>query len=198
MGNKAAVLVGTFALFAAFGCAAEAASISEPEKVDLAFVREEEKLARDVYDEVASIGGASFDNVSSSEQTHMDQVKSLLDTYGIADPVLGKGPGEFQNAELRGLYGALVSKGKAGRARALEVGCEIEELDLHDLQGVRDRSTQDDVRTTLDALMRGSRNHLRAFYGQLRADGGTYVPKHVDQATFDGIVTSSQERGNGL
>jgi hypothetical protein len=197
MRNKAAVLVGAFALVFAGGCAAEVTSISEAEKVDLAFVREEEKLARDVYDEVASIGGPSFDNVSSSEQTHMDRVKGLLDTYGIADPASGKAAGEFQNDALRGLYGALVARGKSARVGALEVGCEIEELDLHDLQGVRDRSTKDDVRLALDELMRGSRNHLRAFYGQLRSDGGAYVPKHVDQATFDGIVASAQEKGNG-
>jgi hypothetical protein len=197
MGNKAAVLVGAFALVFAGACAAEVTSISEAEKVDLAFVREEEKLARDVYDEVASIGGPSFDNVSSSEQTHMDKVKGLLDTYGISDPASGKAAGELQNDALRGLYGALVAKGKSTRVGALEVGCEIEELDLHDLQGVRDRSTKDDVRLVLDELMRGSRNHLRAFYGQLRSDGGAYVPKHVDQATFDGIVASAQEKGNG-
>jgi hypothetical protein len=177
-------------------CAAEAPTISDVERGDLAFVREEEKLARDVYLAIADVGGQSFDNVASSEQTHMDRVGDLLDTYGVPDPSLGEA-GRFTNAELGALYGALVARGKASRPAALAVGCEIEELDLHDLEAIRARSSREDVRTSLDELMRGSRNHLRAFYGQLRASGGTYVPEHVEQATFDAIVASAQESGNG-
>lgn len=178
------------------GCAAETPTISDVERNDLAFVREEEKLARDVYLAIAGVGGQSFDNVASSEQTHMDRVGDLLDTYGVPDPSLGEA-GRFTNAELGALYGALVTRGKSSRPAALDVGCEIEELDLHDLEAVRARSSREDVRSSLDELMRGSRNHLRAFYGQLRATGGTYVPKHVEQATFDAIVASAQETGNG-
>lgn len=187
------VVAGVLALT---GCASETPSISDVERGDLAFVREEEKLARDVYLAIGGVGGPSFDNVASSEQTHMDRVGELLDTYGVPDPSLGEA-GRFTNASLGALYGALVARGKASRPSALEVGCEIEELDLHDLEAVRARSSREDVRTSVDDLMRGSRNHLRAFYGQLRASGGIYVPKHVEQATFDAIVASAQETGNG-
>ncbi len=181
----------------ALACGAAAAPLSDAEKAELALVREEEKLARDVYTEVSAVGGTTFENVTDSEQTHMDRVKVLLDTYGVADPAAGKAPGEFTHAEYGALYSALVARGKVTRAAALAVGCEIEELDIHDLTGVRERSSQADVKAALDDLLRGSRNHLRAFYGQLRADGGSYAPKHVDQATFDAVVNSAQEKGNG-
>jgi hypothetical protein len=188
--------VGAVALVPVVGCAAETVvPLSSVEAADLAFVREEEKLARDVYQALAAIGGPTFDNIASSEQTHMDRMKELLDLYGVPDPVAGRGPGEFQNADLKALYDALVSAGKASRNGALAVGLEIEELDIHDLDGVKARSSHDDVRGALDELIRGSRNHLRAFYGQLSAVGGTYQAKHIDQAVFMEIATSAQEKG---
>lgn len=188
--------VGAAVVVSAGGCAAESVvPLSSAEAEDLTFVREEEKLARDVYQALSAIGGPTFDNIASSEQTHMDRVKELLDLYGVPDPVAGRGPGEFQNAELDALYDALVSAGKASRNGALAVGLEIEELDIHDLDSIKARSSHDDVRSALDELMRGSRNHLRAFYGQLSAVGGTYQAKHIDQAVFMEIATSSQEKG---
>ncbi len=188
--------VGAAAFVPSVGCVAEvAAPLSATESADLAFVREEEKLARDVYLALAPNGGQPFENIASSEQTHMDRMKDLLDAYGLPDPVSGRGSGEFRNTDLKALHDKLVAAGKTSRGGALAVGLEIEELDIHDLDAVMARSTRDDVRVALDELLRGSRNHLRAFYGQLVATGGTYLAKHIDQETFMAIATSAQEQG---
>jgi hypothetical protein len=70
-----------------------------------------------------------------------------------------------------------------------------EQTDLHDLAGVQESADHADVSTTLSNLARGSRNHLRAFWSQLAAAGGTYTPRHLDEATFRAIVNSPQETG---
>ncbi len=68
-----------------------AALLSEAEINSLTYMREEEKLARDVYVYLHDMYGSPiFDKISVSEQTHMDAIKTLLDRYGIPDPVAGQ------------------------------------------------------------------------------------------------------------
>ena len=169
-------------------------ALSADEQQLLRFTREEEKLARDVYN---AIGAAhpSFSNVASSEQTHMDAVATLLTRYAIDDPAFGKSPGAFTDATLQKLYGDLVTAGTRSQLEALKVGVEIEELDIADIERGRKNVTHADIVTTMDNLTRGSRNHLRTFYSNLQAVGGTYAPKHLEQASFDAIVTSARETG---
>ena len=82
------------------------------EKNHLLLMREEEKLARDVYQALnAKWNHRTFTNIAKSEQQHMDSLKVLLDKYGIPDPTAGKKPGEFTNQKLQGLYAELVQKG---------------------------------------------------------------------------------------
>jgi hypothetical protein len=174
--------------------ATNAGALSADEQAFLRFTREEEKLARDVY---VAIGAAhpSFSNISSSEQTHMDAVATLLTRYELDDPALGKAAGEFTDATLQTLHGDLVAAGLVSQLAALQVGVEIEELDIVDIERGKAKTTHSDIVTTMDNLTRGSRNHLRTFYGDLRAAGGSYAPKHLDAAAFDAIVTSAKETG---
>ena len=74
---------------------AQAVGLTETEKYWLTYMREEEKLARDVSFLYDQWGARIFDNISISEQRHMDAIKNLLDRYGLPDPAAGKGPGEF-------------------------------------------------------------------------------------------------------
>lgn len=171
-----------------------AGALSADEQQFLRFTREEEKLARDVYN---AIGAAhpSFANVAASEQTHMDAVATLLTRYAVDDPALGKSAGAFNDATLQRLHGDLVAAGGRSQVEALQVGVEIEELDIRDIERGKAKLTHADIVTTMDNLTRGSRNHLRTFYSNLQAVGGSYTPKHLDRASFDAIVTSAKETG---
>ncbi|MEZ4234007.1 MAG: DUF2202 domain-containing protein [Polyangiaceae bacterium] len=171
--------------------------LSAAERADLLFTREEEKLARDVYGALAD-GRPIFDNIGSSEQRHFDAIGDLLVTYDLEDPAAGLKPGEFSNPELQKLYDDLVAQGGVSGDAALEVGCLIEELDINDLDGTLANTTHADIQNVYENLQRGSRNHLRAFYGNLTAGGGDYTPVHIDQATFDQIVNSEKEMGGGM
>lgn len=170
--------------------------INEKEKNGLILMREEEKLARDVYTALGSVWGLNiFSNIASSEQTHMDAVKVLLTKYGITDPVIKDVPGVFASKDMQKLYDTLVTQGKQSRVQALVVGATIEDLDIRDLENLKKETTREDILSTYNALQKGSRNHMRAFTRNLKAEGVIYVPQYISQNTYDSIINSPQERG---
>ncbi len=120
-------------------------ALSAREAADLAWMREEEKLARDVYDALDGYG-QPFANVQTSEQRHFDAVGGLLDAYGLADPAAGNGVGVFTDPDLQALHDALVARGAPTALAAFEVGCAIEELDLRDLDVAAAATNPDRVR----------------------------------------------------
>lgn len=62
----------------------ESAPLTMGQKYDLQFLREEEKLARDVYLYSYELYGEEiFNTISNSEQIHMDKVLELLIKYNI-------------------------------------------------------------------------------------------------------------------
>ena len=171
------------------------AELATAEIEALTWMREEEKLARDVYMALgAQFEVQVFDNIAAAEQTHMDAVLSLLQRYGLDDPAAGRGPGEFSDPVLQGLYDDLMAAGSTSLVAALRVGAEIEELDIVDLQ--ERATTTPDIQFVFDNLERGSRNHLRAFTKQLARNDVTYVPTHVAQAEYDAIASGDMEQGN--
>lgn len=173
---------------------AEEEPLTTAEIESLVFIREEEKLARDVYRALSGFGPI-FTNIAASEQRHMDAVKVLLDRYGVADPAAGKADGAFADPSLQRLYRELVDSGRRSRLDALRVGAHIEELDLHDIEHLGTKVTHGDILTTYTQLTKGSRNHLRSFDAAIVAAGASYTPVHIDQATYDAIVSSPRETG---
>ncbi|MBN2115291.1 MAG: DUF2202 domain-containing protein [Anaerolineales bacterium] len=173
------------------------AYLSASEQEDLIFMREEEKLAHDVYVTLYSTWRLPvFQNIANSEATHTAAIKRLLDQYGIADPTAGKGVGEFTNPDLQKLYDQLVAQGAKSLAEALKVGITIEEIDILDLQTRIARTASADIKLVYSNLLRGSENHLRAFTSTLqRQTGETYAPQYLDAATYGSIVGTSNRRG---
>jgi len=170
-------------------------ALSSAEEAELVFMREEEKLARDVYQTLASRWQLPiFANIAKGEQNHMNSVLKVLDLYGVADPVVDDSIGAFTNPELGQAFVELTAKGDVSLVDALSVGALIEEIDIEDLAEMMAIATNDHVKLIGNNLAKGSRNHLRAYVWALNAQGVTYVPTHLDQAAFDAIVTSDMER----
>ena len=171
--------------------------LTQEETDGLLLMREEEKLARDVYLALYDIHGLNiFNNISSSEQTHTDAVLALLERYSLADPVGENATGVFENVDLQQLHDALVAQGTNSLLEALYVGAEIEELDIADIENLKLQVVDnDDIILVYDNLLKGSRNHLRSFHRQIESNGGSYTPSHITQAQYDEIVNSDMERG---
>ena len=84
-------------------------SLSEAELALLQHMREEEKLARDVYITLnEKWNDKVFLKISASEQRHMDAVLNLLKKYNLPDPVGDNGVGVFTDGDLQELYTDLV------------------------------------------------------------------------------------------
>jgi hypothetical protein len=171
--------------------------ISEEEKEGLIEMREEEKLARDVYLTLYNKCKLQiFKNIAESEQTHTDSVKYLLDRYGIEDPVKSDEIGKFSNPKFEQLYKDLVEKGSKSEVDALIVGATIEDLDIADLEHWLNRTDNEDIKFVYENLMKGSRNHLRAFVRMLNNYGVNYSPQYISKEEYEQIINSQMERGH--
>ncbi|OYV29560.1 MAG: ferritin [Thiomonas sp. 20-64-9] len=170
--------------------------LSATEASALVFMREEEKLARDVYQLLYTQWGQKvFSNIAASEQQHMDAVALLLTRYNLPDPAAATAPGVFQDPHVQELFNALMAQGQTSQIAALTVGATIEDLDILDLQTRIAATDNADIALVFNELMKGSRNHMRAFISQLTKQGVTYTPQYITQAEFDAIVNSPTETG---
>ena len=163
----------------------------------LAFMREEEKLARDVYLTLYEKWNMPvFQNIAGSESTHMDAVLTILERYGLEDPSAEKAVGEFTNPDLQALYDQLVDLGSQSLADALKVGAAIEEIDILDLEERMAQTEREDIIMVYQSLLKGSRNHLRSFTRTLQQQTGeVYAPQYMSQEAYSAIVSSGIETG---
>lgn len=164
------------------------------EQHDLQHMREEEKIARDVYIQLGERWGLRpFLNISGAEQAHMDAIAALLSHYGLSNPAPGLPVGVFHTPAFQTLHDSLLAQGLRSERDAIQVGLRIEELDIFDLAEARSRTRQPEILAVYEDLERGSRNHLRAFYHHLVRLGDRYVAQHMRQADFDAVALSPHE-----
>jgi hypothetical protein len=174
--------------------------LNAEEVAGLQFMREEEKLAHDVYLFLFDKWGLNtFQNIANSEQTHTDSVKILLDRYGLSDPAAATTPGQFTNSTLQNLYDQLTAQGSQSLADAIKVGAAIEEIDILDLQKQAALTTLEDILLVYANLEKGSRNHLRSFVNVLQSKAGeTYQAQYLSVDAYQAIVgTAIESGGNG-
>lgn len=165
------------------------AQLDSSEADTLQWMREEEKLARDVYIELyATWSHPTFNNISRSEQRHMDAMLYEIEYYGLEDPVTDDGVGVFSDPVLSGLFVDLVGRGEASLLEGLKVGAFIEELDIADLWHAIDETDEPGLQTAYENILAGSRNHLRAFVSQVEALGVDYEAQYLTQEEVEAIV----------
>ena len=172
-------------------------NLDQGELDGLMLMREEEKLARDVYEYMyLKYDMKIFNNIMKSEEAHMFAVKVMIEKYDLEDPVDDSPAGVFKSHELQNIYNALIDKGNVSLTEALIVGTIIEDLDIHDLNELLKTSSNKDLIYVYENLNLGSRNHLRAFYPQVLNKGGEYSPQYISQDEFDAILLGDKEFGN--
>jgi hypothetical protein len=175
----------------------DTSTLDATETENLVYMREEEKLARDVYITFYETWSLPvFDNIAASEETHTTQVEDMIEKYRVTDPVVDDTVGVFVNPELASLYTTLVTQGSASSLAALYVGAAIEEIDMIDLQEAIDATDNADIQQLYENLMSGSRNHLRAYVGQIEDLGIVYEAQYLTQEEVDQIVDAPVERGS--
>jgi hypothetical protein len=167
-----------------------AATLSDEEISGILLMREEEKLARDVYLELYELWGLrTFSNIASAEQNHMDRVKFLIDKYNLEDPALGE-RGEFTDESLQALYNELVALGSKSLVDAIKVGMLIEELDIKDLLELMEQTENEELLFVYSNLEKGSENHLRAFNRQLEKYNASYDYQYISEELANEILSN--------
>jgi len=170
--------------------------VTDDETAGLLLMREEEKLASDLYTGFNELYDLRiFSNISRSENTHMAAVLVLLDAFGLEDPASDE-RGVFTNTDLQEAYNQLKASGDVSLVEALKVGAYVEELDILDLEEQLAATTNEDIKLTYENLLRGSRNHLRAFTRVLAQNGVGYTPQLLTDEYYQEVINGGMEKGN--
>lgn len=171
-------------------------NLSKQEIENLQFLKEEEKLARDVYLFSYDLYNQKiFKNIANSEQSHMNSVSVIIEKHNIMDMSFDE-RGKFSNHELQQLYDDLVDMSKISLENALIVGATIEDLDINDINNFIINANHQDVILMYEKLNCGSRNHLRAYTNNLTNYGLDYEPQFISTDEYNTIIISTNEKCN--
>ncbi|WP_158089233.1 DUF2202 domain-containing protein [Magnetofaba australis] len=170
--------------------------LNQVETEHLLFMREEEKMARDVYQRLFQRWGVSvFASITRSEQRHVDAVGRQIQRYGVPDPMNPDIPGQFKDPRLADLYKKLIARGDRSIESALRVGGVIEETDIRDLDNAIAQTRQPEIVRVYTLIQRGSFNHLRAFVHGLELRGVAYAPSILDSQRVKQILQQPMDTG---
>jgi hypothetical protein len=166
--------------------------LTEVEEEMLLYVREEEKMARDVYLFIADrFKQPIFKNIANSEKDHMDKVLCLLSHYNIEDPA--QGPGVFTNSEIQALYDELVALGSGPITDALTAGAIIEDYDIYDIHHWMTLTENENILNVFGNIVCGSGNHLIEFDSMLKSFGVQYVTEYISEEEYLAIIAAGHQ-----
>lgn len=170
---EACVLTGTIQDVPVAACVVTG-TVNAAETAGLLFMREEEKMARDVYTYLyGKYKLPVFLNISKSENAHMSAVLRLITAFNITDNSTND-PGVYTDTHIADLYKQLIDMGDLSVVDALKVGVLIEQTDISDLQKELLTVENASVKTVYTNLTAGSNAHLKAFIYNLKIKGVTY------------------------
>ena len=184
------------------------------EQTHLAFMREEEKLARDVYTKLSTMYPEHpiFGRIDDSEQRHTDAVKAMILKYGLEDPNTNDNVGVYTGQDygwyFTEKFNLLVERASISELEALYVGAFIEELDMMDINqcpqvvvetenGINDitdcgkiYTDNTDVSNLYASLLDGSDSHLEGYVKNIEKyiGAGNYQAQVLPQEEVDEIL----------
>lgn len=173
----------------------EKGTLTQEEINALVHMREEEKLARDIYTVLGETTlSAVFKNIPRSEQTHMDAFDQLLDRYEILDPVIDESAiGTFTDPFFTNLFIELKEKGQQSDKDAFEVGAMVEDLNMANLIKYGEATDKPDLQLAYNTLLKQSKNHMSAFVRQLDRLGYEFEPKYITSEQLSIAVMEGKE-----
>lgn len=156
----------------------------------LQFMREDEKVAHDVYATFYELHGTQiFTNIQRAEATHTESVRQLLVAYHIEDPAETTPVGVFTSPDLQEIYDKLVAQGRPSEVEALKVGAYIEEHDIMDLdERLQQEGLPQDVADVYANLRMGSTYHLQSFVKNLESKGESYAPQLLSAEDYEAAL----------
>lgn len=165
--KRSGILLPLLSLLLASAAPVQAQSYSTDAIDTLRYMIEEEKLAGDVYRAFADLypGLRPFQNIPRSEEMHFSTLVGQAELAGVeVGDLTVLASGVFSNQDLQALYADLIAEGSGSAFAALEVGRNIELLDIADLTAAQAQvPTHSTLYAAYGNLMNASYNHLNAF-----------------------------------
>jgi hypothetical protein len=162
------------------------------EKAAVLYAREQQKLARDLYQTLGTKWSAAIlQSTAQAEQKHMDTVKSLIDGLGLTDPAQPS-PGQFTDPVFQKLYGQLLDRGSTSLVNALNAAAYLEEMEIRDTRGFVEDANRLDIIRGLGSIATSEPTHLRVFVAELKKQGVDYQPQLLSQSDYDRIMKPAQ------
>ncbi len=140
--------------------------LSEEEVASLIYMRQEEKVIRDVYTVFSQTWNIRiFNKLTSAEQKHMDAIKRLLTKYNVPDPVTSDEIGVFDDPQFQQLFDDYVAQGSVSIPEALLAGQTMEQEDITALENYLLIVDNADLINVYTNLKSASEKHLAALLG---------------------------------
>lgn len=127
---------------------------------------DEERLAYQLYTALGEMYPSSrqFQNIPRSEARHFNALKSYF-VKNHPDIKALDLTGDFIFPATQALYDRLYSEGQKSLAAAMQVGVQVEELDIKDLDLALAVTEDEQLKAIYQRLRTGSQHHLAAFSG---------------------------------
>ena len=214
LGTAAAMAMGIVLAGKAAYASMDGIVLDYNEQTHLIFMREEEKLARDVYIKLSTMypDHPIFGNIDDSEQRHTNAVREMIAKYGLEDPSTNDNVGVYTGEDygwyFTEKFSLLVERASISELEALYVGAFIEELDMMDINqcpkvivetdnGINDVSEcgkvytdNADVANLYESLLDGSDSHLEAYVRNIERyiGKGNYQAQVLPQTQVDELL----------
>lgn len=154
---------------------------------DLNYLYDEERLAHDIYIELADKWELSiFENIAKSEKRHFEYLLVIYEKYGI--PVPKTFDGFYNYPELNIMYDRFFEGGTMTLESSLTLAANFEEYDIADLERYLKHTQNVDLILVYNSLLEGSKNHLRAIHRNLKKHGFDYEPIFLERRHFRQIM----------
>ncbi|MEN2282254.1 DUF2202 domain-containing protein [Algoriphagus sp. SE2] len=176
----------------------QTSGLTEADQTTLLYMREEEKLAHDIYiNAFDKYGVLAFQNIATSETKHIEAVLNAMNRYQVTDPLNGSTDvGEFTIPEIQDLYLQLLEKVNESQNEALLVGLLIEDLDIYDLENAIAETNNTTLSFLYENLKCGSMNHMRSFESLASLSSLIYTPIYISQSEYESIISSPRTSCN--
>lgn len=157
-------------------------------------VREDEKIARDLYFSFfRNFGLKTFENIGKAEDNHIKATEKLFDYYEIDYPALSAN-GKFEDASRQKLFDSLLLKGTP-ELEAFKVMALLEESNIVEYGEVLKSIVNPNIKLVIENLAKASANHFKAAIRQITALGGTYAPALMTQEQYRALIAIGFEKG---
>lgn len=172
---------------------AQVQKISEREKHDLKYLYEEERLAHDVYSQLAKKWHSRvFSEIAQSEQQHFTYLLDQLEIHNI--PIPKNEVGFYNSVKLNNIYDDFLRIGSVSYDQALQVAAQFEEYDIVDLEEALERTDEKDLQMVYQYLISGAKIHLRKLYRNMKKRKINYEPILLRKIEFEEIVKNKNKK----